>query len=988
MSPDPSPSAWEVVKQLIGGIKNQLLLFALATIIVIALLGTTIPPAFIALIYFVVIFALVVTALPAIRAARRKSDQASATRSGGVDMRDGNTHIGGDVVGRDQIIVMPAAAPDKPATVPLSEVEQLKVYLDKVMADTNVLRLGGISSEASDPQRRLAEAKNPGTLSEVFISLKIDRYRGEPDEQAQRGKSDPREIATERDREQLTALEALSADKAAYAVLLGLPGAGKSSVLRYLSYRLAEAYLRPQQLKDTLPEWKSSALLPVFLSLAKLADALPEKVERGLDARVRLFIETEVEAAEDLQGFATRLWREARERGLLFLFDGLDEVAPHKRAVVKEALTAFLSTRRECRAIVTCRTFSYGDEAWRLDGWPAFQLTPLAPKAQQEFIGKWYAALIRNDAASQALYEKKAASLQQAIFSHDARQLQQISDNPLLLTLIAIVHTHREELPRSRVRIYEECVNLLLLRWQTRRSPTAPLRSVLEAMNAAAPDRTSSLEGQLMRGLYEVAFQAREGNGLRQGETTLIDEYALRSALVPKLGEGATQVFVEYCQSANGLLLAQGSRRLPDRPADEKPVECYAFPHPSFEEYLAARYIAMLDQPHVTLAQRNAENDRWFYVGVFLAEYASIVSQRPRDVLDLTDALLAGSLHPERSGGRPSTSSSTHFIRSESAQGAPAAQSKDAALPGEGYWRNVWLAGVVWPIFCGEFPDRNDEKILSRVRQELTTLITTEQLSPRERAEAGRALSALGDPRDFDDVITIPAGKFWMGSDKTVDQYAYDDELPQHEVDVPEFQIGTYPVTVKQWRAFVEAQRFEGDPDALQAPDNHPVVKVSWRDAQAYCQWLTQQWQRSGKIKGDEVVRLPTEAEWEKAARGTDKRLWSWVGDYDPQKANVAETGIGGTSTVGCFPSGTAPYGCLDMIGNVREWTHSRFEEYPYAVNDGREDESGDNSRVLRGGAFFNLPHFARCAYRDDYLPVGRDGFVGFRVVVSPGSRS
>ena len=309
MSPDSSPSVYEVLKQLIGGIKNQLLLFALATIIVLALLGTSIPSTYIVLIYVVVIFALIVAALPAIKAALRRPEQggtarSSTERSGGVDMQGDNTRVEGDVVGRDKIIVMPAAAPDKSVPAPLSEAEQLKVYLDKVMADNNVLRLGGISSEASDPQRRLAEAKNPGTLSEVFISLKIDRYRGEPEEQARRGKSDPREIDVAgdvmgREREQLTALEALSADNAAHAVLLGLPGAGKSSVLRYLSYRLAEAYLRPQQLKETLPEWQSGVLLPVFLSLAKLADALPDQAQKGLDAKVRQFVEEEVEAAEE-----------------------------------------------------------------------------------------------------------------------------------------------------------------------------------------------------------------------------------------------------------------------------------------------------------------------------------------------------------------------------------------------------------------------------------------------------------------------------------------------------------------------------------------------------------------------------------------------------------------------------------------------------------------------------------------------------------------
>jgi hypothetical protein len=623
---------------------------------------------------------------------------------------------GGPFVGRDQVVVSPGAtyAPGAQlgSTPPrLSESEQLSAYLEKVKAENNVLRLGGISSDASDPQRRLAEAKNPGSLSEVFISLRIDRYRGEPEERALRGELKERELLARPDREQLTALEALSDPKAARTVLLGLPGAGKTTVMRYLAFRLAEAYQSPQTLKETLPAWQAGALLPVVISLARLADALPARSERGMGGQVARFIEQDLQANGELQGLAERVWREVRERGVLFMFDGLDEVAPDKRKVVKDALSDFLSTRSKCRAVVTCRTFSYGDEAWRLEGWPAFQLVPLSNDEQREFIRKWYDALIRNDPPARTLYEKKADRLSQAIYSRDARQLQQISDNPLLLTLIAIIHTHREELPRSRVRIYEECVNLLLLRWQTRRQPGAPLRSVLEAMSEAAPEKASGLEGLLMRGLYEVAFQAREGRGLRQGETTLIDVHSLRIALLPKLGQAAADVFVDYCQSANGLLLAQGSRRLPDRPAHEEPVACFAFPHPSFEEYLAARYIAMLEKPDAALTERNAASDRWFYVGVFLAEYGSIVSQRPHDVLALVEALLD--------------------------------EKQDRRDAGSGAWRNVWLAGTIWPIFRAEFPDRCDAALQTRVIEQLVTLCTTGQLSPRERAQAGRALGVL-----------------------------------------------------------------------------------------------------------------------------------------------------------------------------------------------------------------------------------------------------
>ncbi len=926
-----------LLKLLIEKINVPVFLFAIAIIIVTALFGDMIPTAFQSLIYIVVVGGLIVYSARlflSLRTDKTKRDVPPAQPTHPVEPEPS------------------AGAPSEARdTAPLSGSEQLRAYLDSVMADNNLLRLGGISPDASDPQRRLAEAKNPGTLADVFISLRIDRYRGEPEEK----KPDEADRLLRSEREQLTALEALSGDDAARAVLLGLPGAGKTTVMRYLAFRLAEAYLKPQTLQNTLPEWKSGVLLPVIVSLAKLADTLPDKPERGLDGRVRQFIADEVEAKDDLRGFAKRIESEARERGLLFLFDGLDEVAPDKRAVVKAALLAFLSTRGPCRAVVTCRTFSYGDEAWRLEGWPAFQLTPLSKEAQREFIEKWYQTLIRNDPASRATYEKKAQGLEQAVFARDARQLQQISDNPLLLTLIAIVHTHLEELPRSRVRIYEECVKLLLLRWQTRRSPGSPLRSVLKAMSAAAPDKAASLEGLLMRGLYEVAFQAREGRGLRQGETTLIDVHALCAALEPKLGQPAADEFVSYCQTANGLLLAQGSRRLPHRPTDEEPVDCFAFPHPSFEEYLAARYIAMLDQPHKELAQRNAASDRWFYAGLFLGEHASIVSQKPRDVLELVDELL-----------------STRY-----------------AQAGEGHWRNVWLAGTIWPIFAAEFPDRCDLDLQKRVVEQLTTLCATGQLDPRERAQAGNALAALGDPRDFDELVTVSRGAFWMGEDKG-SGFSYIDNDPGHQVTLPAYRIGKYPVTAGQWRRFVEATDFKGDDDALKSPANHPVVRVSWLDAQEYCRWLTTEWRNCGRIALDERVRLPTEAEWEKAAgwdQGAQKKLaYPWGNEFDPGKVNTSETGIGGTSTVGIFPTGASPYGCLDMSGNVWEWIQSKPEKYPYQI-DKREELDASPSRVLRGGAWDDARYVARCAFRDDDHPGYRNGIVGLRVVVAPNSR-
>jgi formylglycine-generating enzyme required for sulfatase activity len=164
--------------------------------------------------------------------------------------------------------------------------------------------------------------------------------------------------------------------------------------------------------------------------------------------------------------------------------------------------------------------------------------------------------------------------------------------------------------------------------------------------------------------------------------------------------------------------------------------------------------------------------------------------------------------------------------------------------------------------------------------------------------------------------------------------------------------------------------------------DNRPVRIVSWNDAQAYCKWLTDEWRKNGKIKNDRLIRLPTEAEWEKAARGNDKRIFSWKGEFDPDKANVRETGIGDTSAVGCFPNGASPYGCLDMSGNVWEWTNSKKEKYPYK-NDQRKDGKGD-SFVVRGGSWINFQGDCRAAYRCRYSPLFFSYYIGFRLALSP----
>jgi formylglycine-generating enzyme required for sulfatase activity len=238
-----------------------------------------------------------------------------------------------------------------------------------------------------------------------------------------------------------------------------------------------------------------------------------------------------------------------------------------------------------------------------------------------------------------------------------------------------------------------------------------------------------------------------------------------------------------------------------------------------------------------------------------------------------------------------------------------------------------------------------------------------------------------------------------MGSLKAHDSGAYDNELPQHEVTLPRYFIGRYPVTVAQFRAFVEGggPRPE-NPATLRGLANHPVVAVSWHEAQQYCDWLTERlraWLGTPEPLATLIrnetwqVGLPSEAEWEKAARGTTGRIYPWGSQPDPNRANYGDTaGVIGTSAVGCFPGGASLYGVEDMSGNVWEWTRSLHEGYPYPPDQQertrRENlQAGrDTLRVVRGGRFDDLDGEVRCAYRYSFPPHFKYWSIGCRVVV------
>jgi len=224
-------------------------------------------------------------------------------------------------------------------------------------------------------------------------------------------------------------------------------------------------------------------------------------------------------------------------------------------------------------------------------------------------------------------------------------------------------------------------------------------------------------------------------------------------------------------------------------------------------------------------------------------------------------------------------------------------------------------------------------------------------------------------PRPPDHMVTIPAGEFTMGADDRED-----DERPAHAVSLDTFEIDICEVSNEEFAFFAEEAGYVSDAEKAgesetwrsyftEGRERHPVVKVSWYDADAYCKWV-------GK-------RLPTEVEWEKATRGTDGRLFPWGHEWDQTKANSRESGYRGTVTVGSFPDGASPYGLMDVAGNVWEWIANWYKAYP--DSDVASPYFGEQYRVTRGGGWFSDSAHLRASNRSSTSAEARNDDLGFR---------
>lgn len=902
-----------------------------------------------------------IAALKAQLAAQGKTIAIEGDRSVGAggEMRD-NVIITGDQVtyygSVDTLHIASAIFQTPPPPGQVAPKELLWTYLNQIVQDTATVNLAGVD-------RRTASEQDETQLQLAAVYTALDTVRS-AERESEKG---PRlhtsaDLVADGDEPKRQSALAFAATHA-YAALLGDPGSGKTTFTNFLALCLAGELLglTAANLARLGIEWTAGALLPMRVVLRHFAAQLPA---HGLQDEHLLWNFLTQRLGASLDGFAPLLRQHLLEEGGLLILDGLDEVpeAQGQRDLVKAAISHFRRQFPRVRILLTSRTYAYQRQQWRLPDFTEAVLAPFSEEQIAAFVDRWYAhmaQLQRGLTAEEA--QGRATLLQQAITR--SIHLCELAPHPLLLTLMASLHAWRGgSLPQAREQLYEESVELLLDLWERPKIVLdAAGQPVLQTESMAEWLRCPQV--QVRTALEKLAYDVH-----RQQETTTGTADIAEGALVVALMHAAQdpdlkqERVIQYMRDRAGLLTNRGEG-------------IYSFPHRTFQEYLAARYLTENGFPNALVKLVRTDPERW------------------REVLLLAGAKVA----------RGTPYAAWSLVARLCPQACDAERVHKAT---DSDWWAALLAGqllVETGIYTklDSTEDLTDLETLGRIRGWLQALVGGGHLPPVDRAAAGRALGWLGDERpgvgirnglpDID-WVSIEPGPFIMGS------INWDAEKPQFtcRLIIHPYRISRYPVTVVQYQCFVEhggyqeprfwteagwqwrlahavdgPRRYGGD---FEVP-NHPQVGVSWYEAVAFCRWLS--------ASMGQTIHLPNEAEWERAARHTDGRTFPWGNEDAPARhCNMADTGIGSLSAVGSFPTGAAMCGAADMAGNVWEWCGtqwlSNYNEYETQVCEALD---GDTRRVLRGGSFGIIRHSVRCASRNYDGPVYRLSYIGFRVV-------
>ena len=719
-------------------------------------------------------------------------------------------------------------------------------------------------------------------------------------------------------------------------IVLGDPGAGKTTFVKYVALRLA----RGEGMKIGLSDY-----LPILLPLAAFANAIQTH-----DIRLDDFI------AEYFAGIGADLpvgpmLSEALKAGrALILLDGLDEVRDiNMRNTVVERVVDFFAFHRRVgnKFVLTSRVVGYRAVRPSAEDLVECTIVDFEEDEIEKFITYWTTALEKQAQGNTAVARTDAETDRRELLDSIQQNpgVRQLASTPLLLTILALMKRQGISLPERRVQLYDQYVNTLLSTWNRARS-----------LSGRAPGRDLD-EIQTIRILAPLALWMHEvspGVGLvgREDMRRKLEELFLERG--DSSPHQAARQFLTDVREHAALLLERG------------PGE-YGFIHLTFEEYLAAVALALDGQgdsaPIIETLSAHVGEQAWREVTLLTIGYLGIRQQLPKVSGEVVEALVNNQPGPPGEavilagdavldtwpGGVPIQSK-------ENVVQALITTMQDGAIrPELRRHASLLLGRLGWrPAELDRFAEVPASVYQAGVKKETKGIPYTYWICkyPVTNIQYARFVQENGyQSREFwsDDGWEWRTGKY---DDRTLEDVNRDwlEHRPLAKRNIPYY-----------WHSIELSNPIV------------PIVGVSWFEAEAYCSWLAK---KIVAVPDGYTVRLPRDDEWERASRGTDGREYPWGEGFDKTAANTWDSnstgsGLGGTTAVCTFPQGVSPTGAMDMSGNVWEWTRSWYDEEK-------------KYRIVRGGSWIGYQWFARSSFCNWSIPLMFNDDLGFRVVIAP----
>ncbi len=777
---------------------------------------------------------------------------AAATKRG-IAAGQGGAAVGGNVSGH--VIIAKDGATVYAGEVPIamSAVERASAmgrYLTHVISLNRYLQLQGIRSGGKlvhieldriyvrlrATRRQAAEEKERWLAEELMLAP------GERHRLHQQG-APVTETVTVKVEEALAANPRL--------VVLGDPGSGKTTLLRYVALLYAKDLAESTSLAREELGLDESGRLPILLPLRKIGSFLRShhSVDDGTEGHARLLNFLFGSLKEERIVLPLDFFDEWLNDGkAVVLLDGLDEVAdPDLRQRVSRLVESFVRAYDKCRYVVTCRIVGYTGPACLGEAFTTTTVRDFTVGDVEQFLTNWHRmvaiGLMGPGLTAESYAAKQTRQLMKAI--QDNSRIRELAINPLMLTVIAMVHRDRVQLPDRRAELYAEAVDVLLGKWDEARG----IREVpvLEGKTFDIGDKRVMLQTLALtmheRQLKEISLEDLK---------TILAELFLDDLGDQKKVNKAVDGFLKIIEERTGLLVARGEG-------------AYGFSHLTFQEYLTALAVACRDD-YVAYTLDRVPDPWWREVILLEAGYLS--THGKERVTRLIQAIA------------------------------------DLQQEEELYHNLVLAAECLLDVGSNRVQGNLESEVQKQLRKELDTppprgrfksvlTLLSRGMSAKALAErrsaAVRALARIGGNRLWSppygqpEWVLVPAGKFWMGSDEHSTH-----ERPRHQVHLEAFRISRVPITNAQYYLFVQAtgHTAPGGWEEAHPPrgrESHPVTGVTWHDSMSYCRWLSEMTRQH--------VILPSEAEWEKAARGDgDAPNYPWGDQFDAVRCNSSGT--------------------------------------------------------------------------------------------------